>query len=151
MKEALPPRTRATTPIAILKAVVKAIREEPLRYDQSYWLKTKQSDAYYFEPSCDSDDVSRYAASCGTMGCVAGWVVTLKRPQSQKLPRMGDTNKKSVYERARLLLKLDHGQAQTLFADSVSGTVGTKRYVENGIKKIERFMRTEMGYKGPNL
>lgn len=141
--EVLAPRTRATTPIAILKAVVKAIREEPKRYDQSDWVETwtPRTTKRYGEPKPES------FPTCGTIGCVAGWVATLTRPKRERYTRSS-----MVERRARKALKLDQYEAGVLFeGDAVHGNVGTREYVERGVAHIERFMREHMGYKGPKL
>jgi hypothetical protein len=56
--------------------------------------------------------------------------------------------------RARHALGLNSDQAFRLFdgsAISGKGRPGTKRYVEAGVRHIEKFMRDELGYTGPKL
>lgn len=143
VKEILPPRTRAKTPIAILKAVVKAIRAEPRRYDQGDWLDV-------WKPG---DDVRRgwpkpaTMPTCGTVGCVAGWVATLTRPKRERYPRHS-----TVLKRAIRALRLEDWQAGELFeGQAVAGTPGTAAYVEAGVQHIEAFMRKHLDYTGPKL
>lgn len=142
-----PPRTRATTTIGILKAVVKAIREEPRRYDQGDWIC--RFDEYNME--WIGADRLKHVPACGTIGCVAGWVDVLKRDT----PIKGGSTM-TVPERARALLGLNEWQTDLLFSGGAldgltTARPGTRAYANAGVKHIERFMRKELGYKGPKL
>lgn len=133
------PRIRAKTPIGILKAVVRLIREEPLRYYQRDWVRVVSS----------RDDGKM--PPCGTVCCVAGWVAVGTRPTGTDVDHyvygLG-----AAYSDAKAKLGLDDIQANRLFSPyAVHGTPGTKRYVEAGVRHIERFMRDELGYTGPKL
>lgn len=54
--------------VALLKQIVKHLREEPKRYNQSNWGKRVE----VTEPG---------APACGTQGCIAGWATLLSVPQ----------------------------------------------------------------------
>jgi hypothetical protein len=62
------PKLKATNAYDLLTQVRELILEEPLRYNQEVWLKKKGVDYRHQFPAC------------GTVGCVAGWVVALVRP-----------------------------------------------------------------------
>lgn len=67
------PVSHATNALELLEEVIKLIEEEPLRYDQSDWLKRYTE--FYDYPGMAPTDVP----ACGTIGCIAGWVATLTR------------------------------------------------------------------------
>jgi len=62
------PVSRATTAYELLAEIRQIILDEPKRYDQRVFLMTP------FGPS----DTRADWPACGTIGCVAGWVKTLK-------------------------------------------------------------------------
>lgn len=147
-KTATVPRIRAKTPIGILKAVVRIIRAEPLRYYQSDWIRT-------FSPRKD-----KRMPPCGTVCCVAGWVAI----GTSELKVVDDFGWGDVRKHAMERLGIDVMQSGRLFDGDAVGAqwdyegrngpvpeVGTKRYVEVGVRHIERFMRDELGYTGPKL
>lgn len=129
------PRTRVKSPIAILKAVAKEIIKEPLRYDQSDWGRVYAGRDEERPP-------------CGTTGCVAGWVMVLTRPaQVTRINALWDAR-----SRATSALGLTGEQASALFhGGAVAGSPGTVQHAKAGVRHIERFMRTELGYTGPQL
>lgn len=131
------PRTQAKTPIGILKAAVKFIRAEPLRYDQGDWI--------------NDTNIDGKAPPCGTVVCVAGAVVVLTRPPTQHDSQINMWTV-HIIETAQRKLKLTNREADELFdGNAVRGRPGTKRYAERGVRHIERFMRARMGYKGKRL
>lgn len=155
------PRIRANTPIGILKAVVKLIRAEPLRYYQNDWIRTY---AVWRRVSDDFDSPIEKIPlpPCGTVCCVAGWVAVGKRAIDETVSDLEYAV--DAMSRAKSLLGLTRLQAERLFdGDAVllqwkhegrkgkKPQEGTKRYAEIGIRHIERFMRDEMGYTGPKL
>lgn len=66
------PKSKAKTAYELLSEVCVLIMNEPLRYDQQRFIARKGG-----KGGAD-DSVSRAWPSCGTVGCVAGWVATLK-------------------------------------------------------------------------
>lgn len=120
------PKSSAKTAYALLSAVKKAILDEPKRYTQKL----------YILHASDPDDclmAVRGMPPCGTVGCVAGWVTTLR-------------GVKAPYERvsqaAARILGLDGSQAGRLFlADAVTGTPQTAAHAKNGAAHIERFQK----------
>ena len=138
------PRTRSRNPVTVLKTVVLAIRQEPRRYSQET----------YGEPAYEFYGSRRRLPECGTVGCVALWSLIVTRDEKDTVRRVSYGE---VGWHARLRLGLTDEQAMHLFdggavqriADSYRP--GTKRYVEAGVRHIERFMRQHLGYKGPKL
>lgn len=151
------PRIRAKTPIGILKAVIKLIREEPRRYYQSDWIRT------YPVWRLNKRGVGGKASMppCGTVCCVAGWVVVGKRAAYEPVEYLEHLD---AFSGAKSALGLSDSQASRLFDGlAVSNqrrfeqrkgampVIGTRAYAETGIRHIERFMRDELGYTGPKL
>lgn len=136
------PRIRAKTPIGILKAVVRLIREEPRRYDQG---------DYIFQGNPKNGDRTAAGAPlppCGTVCCVAGWVAVGKREGNRISPYS------NAHDQAQEILGLTGDQAWDLFSsEAIPSNLkeGTKAYVKAGVRHIERFMRAELGYTGPKL
>lgn len=106
----------------LLGFVQQVIREEPLRYNQRICL-IKQNP---YNP------IGGLFPSCGTVGCVAGWVATLK-PTKDPM--------KSRIEQAIDVLGLVDGQIGQLFAfDAVrEGEPQTPEHAIAGIAHIEAF------------
>jgi hypothetical protein len=66
------PVSKAKTAYGLLSEIRKLILEEPKRYDQENTLNTGR----------DAKEIyGALAPSCGTVGCVAGWVAALKAPR----------------------------------------------------------------------
>lgn len=142
------PRTKAKTPIGILKAVAKAILEEPRRYNQQDW-----GSRY------DAATVKRDATlpACGTVACVAGWVTVLTRPTRVENVPLGDAQ---IIAARRLGLSRQMSQGELyerLFSPSAFSRVRhgkmltPREYARAGVRHIERFMRAHLGYTGPKL
>lgn len=92
---------------------------------------------------------SRGGPTCGTVGCVAGWVAVLTRPDPGVVPSPW-----VAQSRAETVLRLSPRQADRLFSpDAVPSRYrpGTKAYVAAGVRHIEKFMRADLGYTGPKL
>jgi len=97
------PVSKAKTAYGLLSEIRKIILEEPKRYDQWGLLSTgARAKAHY----------GTLTPSCGTVGCVAGWVVALKSPRSREIATV----------RAGQVLGLDGMcQRSELFAGSKAG------------------------------
>jgi len=54
--------------VSLLKRIIKHLRQEPKRYNQSQWGKDVHEESN--------------APACGTQGCIAGWAVFLNVPQA---------------------------------------------------------------------
>ncbi len=152
------PRIDSADPIEILKGVVKLIREEPLRYDQGEWLSHMNVTG---------------APACGTVCCVAGWVV-VAHDGADAAAALYNKGRYGLYtsQRAAELLNINGDAKDQLFSgDAIAAqlsyeqdealedvedsedlpTPGTPEYVEIGVRHIERFMREYLGYEGPSL
>lgn len=129
------PTSRAKTAYGLLDEVKELILARPKRYDQERFIKRLNgtNGADFLKPS--------QAPACGTVGCVAGWVATLKR---------GDT---FLYNEtpgiAADILGLEPEQRSELFSGSAlycgSDTYtlkhGTARYAKAGAEHITRFQK----------
>jgi hypothetical protein len=63
------PKSKAKTAYGLLSEIRALILKEPKRYDQRDYLKTGDEAIGYY---------GNNAPTCGTVGCVAGWVGALK-------------------------------------------------------------------------
>lgn len=130
----LPKRVRSKNPIVILKAVIRAITEEPKRYDQSVFRSTRSHSLHR----------ERDFPACGTICCVAGWVNTLT----------GDFPKSKIgeWDTARQTLALEKEEAMFLFDMTPDGvrnrnSVTPRQHAADGVKHIKRFVLKKWGKK----
>jgi hypothetical protein len=122
----LPPRSKATTAYALLSEVRRLILAEPKRYHQGRFIVRKGDEENEF------DRVKMPA--CGTVGCVAGWVATLKGPANFSYGRASGI--------ARRILGISAMDAWEFFGGAaVDGRPQTKRYAQAGAAHIARFQR----------
>lgn len=70
------PTTRAKTAYGLLSAITKLIVAEPKRYSQHTFIESEVA---------PTPEVQHFPA-CGTVGCVAGWVVVLRGPDGSRTP-----------------------------------------------------------------
>lgn len=123
------PVSKAKTAYGLLSEVCALIKEEPLRYDQCRWIQRVGGTGY---ERLDLDVTK--APSCGTVGCVAGWVGTLKRADSFS------------YWGTELLamdiLGLDGVQAYELFNEDAAGVESqSAAHAKRGIAHIRKFQK----------
>lgn len=78
------PESHATNAYDLLSDVIRVIQEEPKRLLMDDWLV--QPDRHYSWTAC----VAKLGGppACGTIGCVAGWVVVLAAPDLGSLKNM---------------------------------------------------------------
>ena len=125
------PKSRAKTAYGLLSEVKRLIVEEPKRYDQTIFL-SRLGDMW-LEPN-------DYPA-CGTIGCVAGWVVAIKCERI--LPTY------QIAEKATKILGLSPEQADELmescalenYTKKELPTEGTRAYAKLGARHITRFQK----------
>lgn len=125
------PVSRAKTAYGLLSEVIKLILEEPLRYNQGVWLLQQGGD-----PLDAEYDAPQGFPACGTVGCVAGWVTTLK------LKRV--TNRTVFADRAAKILGLDEHQENELFSDVLADMNllrQTPEYAKAGAAHIRKFQQ----------
>lgn len=118
------PKSKAKTAYGLLSEVRTLILAEPLRYNQHDWLSRKE----------DHGDLRIRFPACGTVGCVAGWVATLKA--GRKFSWMDS----DVI--AAPLLGLSEFQAHELFrASAADGSPQTIQHAKSGAKHIAAFQK----------
>lgn len=124
------PKSKAKTAYGLLSEVRKIILQEPKRYNQEIYIE-RVADG-------DLDETSPRVPACGTIGCVAGWVATLKRG--------GDFSYTSTPAIAEQVLGISGIQRFELFSGGAVLKMdrlvkpGTVKYARLGAKHIARFM-----------
>lgn len=138
----VPKLTRPTTAYALLSNICKLITEEPKRYYQRTWIDLADL----------SVDKGKFPA-CGTMGCVAGWVETLRSSSDRaydKAHALTNGGKTAIFESARRTLGLTTVEARCLFAaealEDLHGgrlpvAAGTSGYAKFGVRHIRAFQQ----------
>lgn len=123
MKTELIPKSRAKTAYTLLTEVRELILSEPLRYNQRDWLsRVEEHEGVCLFPKC------------GTVGCVAGWVATLKEGRSFDWAKSADL--------ARPILGLSYDQGEELFnGGAVRGTSQTVEHAKAGAQHIAAFQK----------
>ena len=124
------PISNAKTAYGLLGDIAKIIVAEPKRYDQTNWIArkgTQRGDNSYAE-----------FPACGTVGCVAGWVVALAGPRN--------TSPDRVEKVAEKILGLDGWDSMELFDANAAGSwmvtsPQTLEHAEAGAKHIQKFRK----------
>lgn len=134
-KSALPKRVTSKNPVVILKAVIKAIQQEPKRYNQSEIVSrfNKREIAHS----------QGYAPTCGTVACVGGWVNVLTGVSRREEDRL------SI---AAQTLGLTTREADMLFIGNpagvpLRGNVTPEQHAAAGVKHIKRFVLKKWGQR----
>lgn len=91
-KFSLVPRSNAATLYQLFDDIVEVIEAEPLRMDMGNWIRIDTNPHDVFE---------RNFPVCGTVGCIAGWMVILTR----KRESMQSLRKGSMQQRATDLVR----------------------------------------------
>lgn len=146
MKNSALPTTRATTAYGYLSAIAKLALEEPKRINmgvvvlRGLGLRGLGLKRFIFETSMFSSQVNPQALpACNTVGCVAGWGLTLA----------GKTNAEDTFNRASMseatqLFGLTDAQADELFMpDHLLHDTNkqTKRHALAVVKHIKGFQK----------
>ncbi len=142
----LVPRFKGGTAWDLLNQICTTILEEPKRYNQEDWLtdvfSVWKEGAYKIEYKVDESVLDDYPM-CGTIGCVAGWTVSMT--DSKNTGGIGET--------AAKILGLTKEQADQLFSGAaIEHTLerlnqsirqvrpGTYEYAVLGANHIQHFM-----------
>jgi hypothetical protein len=126
MKKKSLPKSKAKTAYGLLSEVRRLILAEPKRYNQSDTISFRDTGGW-------SIDYSKWPA-CGTVGCVAGWVTTLKLPERAELY--------DVIAPAGNVLGLNPEQRRELFRGSAAGArAQTVAHAKAGAAHIRRFQK----------
>jgi len=119
------PKSKAKTAYGLLSEVRRLILAEPKRYNQYCLLTVRSSRSNALRGNYFTD-----FPSCGTIGCVAGWVATLK----------ADSVRGDIWNKARHILGLDEREGEILFwASAAQGPSQSLQHARNGAKHIARF------------
>lgn len=151
-KKGAAPTSGATNAYQLLGDVCAAVEEEPKRLWMSNWLlRGKDEIESAISGSFNDRPVPTEAPSCGTMGCVAGWVVALHSPHSRLDPE--EKAEDIVLGKRDFYADPDFGTEEydrytdlrNLFLDDFPEDrgikPGTKAYVRHVVKRIKAFMR----------
>lgn len=154
----LVPQSEATNMFDLLNDIKRAINAEPKRLDMSNFRRRGSAllDVLYEWNKHRGQEKSgtkraltvREAPSCGLVGCIAGWQVTLKR-----LITYDDNNGVYFVAQQQMGIKLDpfgrplpedkefYDEVYNLYHTFPSGTPGTFRYVRKVIASITAFQK----------
>lgn len=120
------PKSRAKTAYGLLSEVKQLITEEPLRLDMSLVCRASKKAI---------SAAGLVAPDCGTVGCIAGWVQTLK----------GNRRTTNDFRRASKILGLkDEDQEDALFCPDAlmfDYTTQTAGHAYKTVKHISRFQK----------
>lgn len=145
MRMTATPRSKAKNAYDLLNDVITVVREEPKRLFMGEWVRA------FREPEAASMDWDYKTGkavpgpACGTVGCVADWLVVLKRTGNtiEDLYEMVG----SISGRAASLLGEDLDGCDELFGgtvDDASGEevqYGTQKYVAQVVKRIRAYQK----------
>lgn len=137
MSKSLIPKSKAKNAHELLSEVAALILAEPKRYSQHRYLSLRE-DAHRFTET-------KFPA-CGTVGCVAGWVVALKGTAGRRTPYS------SIAPRAIDILGLTGEQSGELFhADALTEVLTdpggrypdpqTREHARAGVRHIRKFQK----------
>jgi hypothetical protein len=145
-KTVYPPISKATNAYALLADVCKVITEEPKRVYMPRWIikGTRALRATLTARGDASKPELVDGPACQTVGCIAGWVVTLARETPQT-----PVNSRDVEGKARVLLGATYAASMDdidalsdLFGRTdISAGYGTKAYAREVVRYIKAYMR----------
>lgn len=94
------PKFKTTLNVAMLRKVKRHILKNPARLRMDSWVKRGQPDEKIINTSCGYNEPSTYnIPSCGTVGCIAGWVTLL-----DAIAKKEEYQDNAISERARAIL-----------------------------------------------
>lgn len=122
------PKSRAKTAYGLLGEIARLALAEPKRIRMAWWLT---------DPGAMPEDKR---PACGTVGCIGGWVLTLKgtRAQQRDALRGAVTD---AGDNAAAILGLKESQAHALFDPFVRGRAGTVTQARAVAARIRRFQK----------
>lgn len=139
------PVSTAENAYQLIDEVIAAIREEPKRVNMGMWVHTVECLRELY-PAARTKPTA--LPECGTIACVAGWVVGLAEPEKLRAFQISETGNSATiaHVAARILGWLFYDASTfTMFAahgaDIDHLKPGTKRYVEAVVARIRAFQR----------
>jgi hypothetical protein len=127
MAKAALPRSKAKNAYDLLSDVCDVVLAEPKRLQMVTWLEFAASARKWLEP----DEIP----VCGTVACVAGWAVILKRGR-RRVEECPDCDIPTV---AGELLGLDPALKETLFGTMPLAEGGSTAHVEQEVAFVRAF------------
>lgn len=121
------PRSHATNAYDLLNEVRTLILDEPKRYNQTIYLRRRQKPGQKGFPGC------------GTIGCVAGWVYTLKSRKRKS------TDTDGVADEAAKILGISYDQRSLFSGEAANEAAGrhtkpqTRDHAKGGAAHIKAF------------
>lgn len=132
----------ATNAYDLLEEVKEIIKTDPKRYNQTFWLARSVKNADPLMGGWGDTNISPHPrpalknqmSQCGTMGCVAGWIGSLKFGK--------EALHEDVQSYAQKILGLTDIQAETLFHDEAAGDRDSVvDHADRGIAHITAFQQ----------
>lgn len=115
------PKSRAKTAYGLLSEVRRLILAEPKRYDQATYIAREPT--WYLKE----------LPACGTIGCVAGWVATLKHGKPFTYAQTPTI--------AASILGLGHEWADLFTPSAALGKAQSPQHARSGAALIRRFQK----------
>lgn len=143
------PKSKATNAYELLDEIQALILEEPKRVWMDDWvIKGKHK----IETTLAYSNAEVTAPACNTVGCIAGWMVSLRHPRQfpseyaeAALMLLGTSiNYEADDELAYNALNLFYGQPPYPFPTAPYGTKAYARAVVNNIKRFKRKWKTRL-------
>lgn len=154
------PHSKASNSYELLEDVIKAILDEPRRIFMNHWNVVQVGDLNSMLGALDSssgagwiDKITRFP-SCGTIGCISGWmnILSANRLVDVKAGRDGAENSYGKLMPKGLreaLVNLFHGSVSYPFPLAEHGTL---EYASAVVDNIRKFMdRYDQELKGHRL
>lgn len=138
-KTSLIPKSKAKTAYGLLSEICALALEEPKRIMMADWLVTKSAGNY--EPA-------QGFPACGTVGCVAGWAITLRPTRARTIHRDFGQYKEDEGERAGRLLGLSTDQCNALFTPdglTESDDQQTPKHAQAVVAHVKAFQKRHRG------
>jgi hypothetical protein len=151
-KKAPIPRSNATNAYDLLSDVAKVMLAEPKRVNMARWIeRVTPSRAAREGEEWEKDIIPSGAPDCGTVGCIAGWILLLlKRVEPgisiayQATDLLGGTYATQLCHPPPTPTSNDPEHlpyTRHLFLGSVSGRPGTRAYARRVVKRIHTFQQ----------
>lgn len=133
--------------VRLLHRIQQHILEEPKRLDMGTFIERIAIERIAAEEEDYPEDYAKKFPTCGTIGCIAGWAVTLSSKEGREVPYA------DIPAKAKRLLGLTPIQADRLFYASSwpnplaykidNSNPQTKAHAKLTAKRIDRFIASK--------